>query len=362
MDEIQSRNPPMVSTVSPSLGPPENQVDHNLAASPQPNDTHNFGMSTISQSPAASIDTRLKRPRLEVEEPGEARVTGNGKLAQDIPTAKKKRKRKGPTTATIQIACPFGLLEPRKYPECLVTYTNANIHELRQHFKRVHSQPEHCVRCGAEPGSPILLRAHQLEDCDIQPFTKEGISLEQWEKLDDASKKNQDPCRKWKEMCGILFPGIQPPDSPFIGPGHEELARAYHRVWCKERLRLEVYDIVKKGSNLVPESHQLALTQEICDKLIGSFDDWLEFSTKDGAQSNHGMQAANSPTEMTRPSFSYANTELEGGLGAPPTDWQPQEHVGDVSDIMPTYNNLLDGESMYNFMDVGGPAADPAGD
>jgi hypothetical protein len=124
-------------------------------------------------------------------------------------------------------ACPYSKHDPSRYSErnmaeknyrsCSSSYLK-DVPRLKQHLYRKHGRPDHyCGRCFQDFKTRELLDAHSrrspsciVSDC---PFP-EKMSVDQKFQI---KRRNyaKDACEIWFGIWGILFPGVDPPESPF---------------------------------------------------------------------------------------------------------------------------------------------------
>ena len=137
-------------------------------------------------------------------------------------------------------ACPYGKADPnrfsetnenpdeRKYRRCR-SVCLTSIPRLKQHLYRVHRRPEHhCSSCYTIFDSALRCEEHARSRpaCNVAtcPFD-EKMTQDQYTAI-KRRKMREPPAPLWYAIFGILFPGAEPPDTPYVcGTNSPEMVR-----------------------------------------------------------------------------------------------------------------------------------------
>ncbi|KAH7156714.1 hypothetical protein EDB81DRAFT_787739 [Dactylonectria macrodidyma] len=122
------------------------------------------------------------------------------------------------------LACPFYLRDRIRHAKCR-KYKLRYVSDVRQHVVRVHrQQPLHCPRCK-------MIFAGSLENKEAQQQRKEhirrnscvnsgeevpGLTHAQMQKLKDPEGRAGNVIDNYNGVWNILFPGIPPPEQPYL--------------------------------------------------------------------------------------------------------------------------------------------------
>ena len=176
------------------------------------------------QAGSGGAEGRGKRPRDDDEE--------NLDDDDEAPDRRRPKRRETAAPASDMVpeklfACPYSKHDPSRYSErnmaeknyrgCSSSYLK-DVPRLKQHLYRKHGRPDHyCGRCFQDFKTRELLDAHSrrspsciVSDC---PFP-EKMSVDQKFQIKRRSYA-KDACEIWFSIWGILFPGVDPPESPF---------------------------------------------------------------------------------------------------------------------------------------------------
>lgn len=129
------------------------------------------------------------------------------------------------------LACPYRKLDPHRHRDCL-KYTLHRIKDVKQHIDRRHKK--------LNTYSQIERNEHtRNSDCKIGTKSMlEGVTKEQWEKLNKCSSRNMSLELQWFNMWDILFPGQERPRSAFSGSYIEEVVHLIRDCWNAKRSTL----------------------------------------------------------------------------------------------------------------------------
>ncbi|ORY14568.1 hypothetical protein BCR34DRAFT_228471 [Clohesyomyces aquaticus] len=169
----------------------------------------------------------------------------------------RRKKRGGPNFAKgpkilRRLKCPFYKRDPNKHSRAACRGEGfADMAKVKDHLKRVHSQPLRCPRCWEEMESEDLRVQHlqQDESCNKRPEPiDDRISLQQWRRL-DFKKAPYAYARtaeeKWKILYRTLFPDDVDIPSPYEDHG---ISLQYERllaVSLQEELEREFEPILE---------------------------------------------------------------------------------------------------------------------
>lgn len=177
------------------------------------------------------------------------------------------------------LACPYRKLDPHRHRDCL-KYTLHRIKDVKQHIDRRHKK--------LNIYSQIERDEHmQNPDCEIGTKSMlEGVTKEQWEKLNKCSSRNLSLELQWFNMWDILFPGHERPRSAFSGSYIEEVVHLIRDCWNAKRSTL-IHNAVRDHGNHTIDKDLLnrlmatlfnRLEEEVCSpspsaKLVSKPDD-----------------------------------------------------------------------------------------
>lgn len=172
------------------------------------------------------------------------------------------------------LACPYRKLDPHRHRDCL-KYTLHRIKDVKQHINRRHKKLNiYCPRCCAAFRSQIERDEHtRNSDCEIGTKSMlEGVTKEQWEKLNKCSSRNVSLELQWFNMWDILFPGQERPRSAFSGSYIEEVVHLIRDCWNAKRSTL-IYHAARDHGNITIDKDLLnrlmatlfnRLEEEVC--------------------------------------------------------------------------------------------------
>ncbi|KAF4981143.1 hypothetical protein FDECE_17741 [Fusarium decemcellulare] len=129
----------------------------------------------------------------------------------------------GPTTSKgfFHLACPYCISNPEKHQRCLRIDDLQSIEGLINHLVRHHSKPPYCPICSETFDTIIHRDDHILENkCELRdPIPIEGINLDQRSWLSSRDKYYLGEKRRWRRIWSTVFPGSEPPRSPYLDQG-----------------------------------------------------------------------------------------------------------------------------------------------
>jgi hypothetical protein len=153
-----------------------------------------------------------KRLRENGRDPGDG--DGDGDNSDDEDRPKKKGGRRLPEHfPQRRLKCPFYQRQPEKYTKAACRGTGfADMAKLKDHIKRVHTQPLRCPRCWLEMDSDEAYHEHLQHEiiCQKEPEPQDDRIRPQllkrldFKKAPYANASNVE--EKWKMLFSILFP------------------------------------------------------------------------------------------------------------------------------------------------------------
>ncbi len=124
---------------------------------------------------------------------------------------------------TASLCCPFFAHKNREYQDCLKSNLISAI-DVKRHIWAAHRRPYHCPACGTVFPAADEWEGHiRTARCDQRAFKLEGVSEDQLERLSIPSGSRQSREEQWYSIWGMVFPGIEPPSTPFL-PNDSESA------------------------------------------------------------------------------------------------------------------------------------------
>ena len=154
-----------------------------------------------------------------------------------------------PREATTYLECPFHRRDPDRYALCSKRAAMRTARDVRQHLVREHRPPDCCPVCYELFPTGSAADAHVMKrTCKRRPRPElEGISKKQMRTLargddrPDASREEQ-----WRDVWRVVFPGEEPPASPFPdGGGGAQLIGLAREFW-DERGQLVVSGFLER--------------------------------------------------------------------------------------------------------------------
>ncbi|KAJ4303456.1 hypothetical protein N0V90_002351 [Kalmusia sp. IMI 367209] len=145
---------------------------------------------------------------------GGGRDSGDGGGGSSDDDDRPKKKSSSGRFAPRRLKCPFYQRQPEKYTKAACRGEGfVDMAKLKDHLKRVHTQPLRCSRCRMEMNSEDELEEHLNQDeiCKKRPEPQDDrIRPQMLKKLDFkkapfATAKNME--EKWKMMYKVLFAG-----------------------------------------------------------------------------------------------------------------------------------------------------------
>jgi hypothetical protein len=304
----------------------------------------------------------------------------------------KRRETAAPTSDIVPeklFACPYSKHEPSRYSErnmaeknyrgCSSSYLK-DVPRLKQHLYRKHGRPDHyCGRCFQDFKTRELLDAHsqQSPSCIVSdcPFP-EKMSVDQRLQIKRRSYA-KDACEIWFSIWGILFPGVDPPESPFAEMRSSAVQGLFERFRTHAR---PILSRLLRGHTSVsaPMDHYEEqvldnAVEEALSEIILQFGPELEtaelssFQGRDvGPQDSQPVPDASSPdylagVDLTQDSIMYSNStkQVRGQEAPTPSVLVPDRPIQNAyasianswasSGIAPTPKaDMLSGTSLYS--------------
>lgn len=139
-------------------------------------------------------------------------------------------------------ACPYYRRNPRSNPKCEMLRTS-RIKDIISHLKKKHTRPLYCPICGScDFGDSEEARDEhvKLKKCSPPPggLFIQGMNEVQLQVLSRRRVRGTNDAQRWLEIWSILFPGDQPPSSPFAGDHVEEVIGKLCDYWNANSLDL----------------------------------------------------------------------------------------------------------------------------
>ncbi|KAH7324975.1 hypothetical protein B0I35DRAFT_425295 [Stachybotrys elegans] len=128
------------------------------------------------------------------------------------------------------LACPYYKRDQARHQRCL-KHVLKRIKDVKQHLSRNHKQMIYCPTCGltfqrqAESDAHVRSRRCEISDHAVP----EGITREQEESLGRRVDRKLSLRDQWYSVWNIIFPGEQPPESPFLQTALQEGLLSFRR-------------------------------------------------------------------------------------------------------------------------------------
>jgi hypothetical protein len=184
--------------------------------------TGSSASSSLASSSGRDSQTpqRSKRSRGDGRDPGDG--DGDGDNSDDEHRPKKKGGRGvGDQFPQRRLKCPFYQRQPEKYTKAACRGTGfADMAKLKDHIKRVHTQPLRCPRCWLKMDSDDAYHEHLQQEiiCQKGSEPQEDRIRPQLLKRLDFKKAPYSNARnveeKWKMLFSVLFPSDSTIPSP----------------------------------------------------------------------------------------------------------------------------------------------------
>ncbi|KAK5661342.1 hypothetical protein OQA88_11237 [Cercophora sp. LCS_1] len=163
-------------------------------------------------------------------------------------------------TETLFLACPFWKSNPQTYHACsLIKITRFK--DMKQHLKRKHGNAIfHCGRCFEIFGSVEALKTHQLgvQRCNLRQSQSRGKSSTE---------------KKWVSLWHNLFPGMNPPKTPYVDNSSDESLHRLRAFWLANGAEI-TSETLEWAEPVPPEQLEGAvqLFDKFIDRLLGRFE------------------------------------------------------------------------------------------
>ncbi|KAF2655125.1 hypothetical protein K491DRAFT_436831 [Lophiostoma macrostomum CBS 122681] len=201
-----------------ALPAPVDGTDASGSSNASSRGSSNRSYASSSPTSNAHAPQRRKRMRESGRDPDD-----DGDDDSDGDDRPKKKNDKTPPGRIPQrrLKCPFYQREPEKYTKAACKGEGfADMAKLKDHIKRVHTQPLRCPRCRLEMKSEHALSEHlEQEDCEKSPrlqddrITTQLLSRLNFKKAPYSNAASVED--KWKLMFKVLFPDDCAIPSPY---------------------------------------------------------------------------------------------------------------------------------------------------
>ncbi|KAK7459022.1 hypothetical protein Landi51_00615 [Colletotrichum acutatum] len=141
----------------------------------------------------------------------------------------------------LSLACPFYKADKRTHNRCSLLQLN-RIRDVKQHLYRKHMQPHYCSRCGRQFETQTEERCHtRQQDCSKRANQPpDGITHDQQKELKERVDRKLAVKEQWFAVWAIVFPGIPPPDSPYVYSPTREVATNMRNYWQETKAEMLV--------------------------------------------------------------------------------------------------------------------------
>lgn len=165
------------------------------------------------RTPTSQTPKRRKRTRDNGRDPED----GDGNSSDDDDRPRKKNEKGSPDRLPHRrLKCPFFQRQPEKYTKAACRGEGfADIAKVKDHIKRVHTQPLRCSRCWLEMKSEDAYSDHLQQDdvCEKKPQPEDDRIRPQLLKQLDFKKAPYAGARNAEEKWNLLFTVLFPNDA-----------------------------------------------------------------------------------------------------------------------------------------------------
>ncbi|KAI1375066.1 hypothetical protein F4677DRAFT_424514 [Hypoxylon crocopeplum] len=234
------------------------------------------GSGTSSQNPARALHRSNKEDRNSGRRQSKKSGGGPpGRQGGNGPSTLAQPQRAGRAR---QFACPFFVQDGREHWGCMTSTLN-RVSDVRQHIQRKHVQKSHCPTCGMvflNDLNRVELDQHiGARSCERRQFFFPGASGDQ---LDEMSRAGQQfnmgltSEQRWYQIWHIMFPGIEPPASPYY----------YHRsggvIHLVQRMVADYlqHPTIQQDLNSVLDQGRINITGAVLNGLSRFAVEWME--------------------------------------------------------------------------------------
>lgn len=183
------------------------------------------------------------------------------------------------------LACPFYKHNASQHMAC-VRFRLRRVRDVKQHLNRCHSRHMQCPVCGNEfKDSPALESHIRMRKCrePAGGFQIQGVTAQQSKLLSRRIKSKVGVRSQWYGIWGILFPGLEKPESPYLVNELEEAVNTVRDTWKRQGEDI-VNSVLIKGlasatmggntagnsscSQAATHKHVMEMSQCVLDELI----------------------------------------------------------------------------------------------
>jgi len=229
----------------------------------------------------------------------------------DSVPATASKKRKAAHQRGKLLACPFWKKDPVTYSRCYRLGLK-EVKHVKQHLRRNHRAAIRCPRCQQVfPDRESCDRHIRDEDCDRGArVLDEGISESQVNELGRKGPSSLNQEQRWYAVWRIVFPGIEPPASPYMDDDLNEELSAFREFFQRDGSKIILNELRMTpgwtasneellGDGALPGILNHALDQIYSRWLAGRHIGSGETTTVITAKSPGGEPTAAVPSELT---------------------------------------------------------------
>ncbi|KAH3958647.1 hypothetical protein HBI56_208600 [Parastagonospora nodorum] len=268
------------------------------------------GSSASSILASSSVNSqahqRSKRSREGGRDPGD----GNGDNSDDEDRPKKKAGGGLPDRLPHRrLKCPFYQRQPDRYNKAACRGSGfVDMAKLKDHIKRVHTQPLRCSRCWTEMECEEAYSDHLQQEniCDRRPEPQEDRIRPQLLKRLDFKKVPYSNARNVEEKWRILFKVLFPEDSNTPSPYEDQgMSPQLERALCEaleEELTRELAAVIEPIMTRI-KSCIPAIIENCCQRLRSespSSDDEVVFTPPISSRTGSSNSDSEAPTKQAR--------------------------------------------------------------
>jgi hypothetical protein len=195
--------------------------------------SHAGSASSSASSSLSSRTSNSQTPQRRKRTRGNGRNLGDGDGGDDSDDddrPKKKNEKGSPDRLPCRrLKCPFYQRQPEKYKKAACRGEGfADMAKLKDHIKRVHTQPLRCSRCWLEMKSDDAFSEHQQQEksCEKKAEPQDDRIRPQLLKRLDFKKAPYATARNVEEKWNILFTVLFPNDTSIPSPCKSTLLAA----------------------------------------------------------------------------------------------------------------------------------------
>ncbi|KAK5661341.1 hypothetical protein OQA88_11236 [Cercophora sp. LCS_1] len=189
----------------------------------------------VSTQPNGIVQKRSRRPQLPAQPPtvissglndnSAVFRTGARLSTSSPPTTPTSPKASPPaspaTTRGSRYPCPYGLRNPKQYPQCVYRDPHRSGDALREHLAHDHERPPYCPVCGETFSTHSECDAHIVRrECELSATapvvdgldSKKMMTLEYWLSGPVGGDKRGDDRTEYEKIWEVVFPSVPLPD------------------------------------------------------------------------------------------------------------------------------------------------------